>query len=247
MATFRSGRFLCLAALFLAACAEPETPSALPRVDIEEMNVSFDFHEPLTLRASQDEALLVGASTRMQVQTRAYGASGKPAQPDGVGAWEMPAGVAARVRDGRSCAPLEDPSVYVPIDFSATARCDLVLDPSGRVVLWAVGIGRPFESLPFLQSQILVLEEDRYHVFAYVLPFPEADATVRWIAETFDERHPNMSALIWGNKSFAILADEVKGALSREIDSPSAEVREAMEKLRAVAFSVAPSRALQDR
>lgn len=215
------------------------------RVDVEEMDVSFLFREPLTLRASTYEALLSGQSTRMQVQTRDYGSPGKPAQPDGLGMWEIQELIGRRVREERSCVPLNDAAVYLPVDTSHPHLCDMVLDVSGRTVLWMVGIGRPFEDVPFMQSMFLVLEEDRYHVFAYVEPFPESDATVQWLTDSFAERHPNMSKLIFPNKSFTLLTEEVHIALLQQIEPPSAEVQNVMATLRDIAFSVGPSPALR--
>lgn len=245
-------RISCIAVLLLVGCSAPAAEDVVPddgrvTIDVEEMNVSFLFREPLVLKASQNEALLAGTSTRMQVQTRAYGEPGKPAQPDGLGMWELPSAVAKMVRDERSCMPFKDKGVYLPVDASLPVQCDMVLDTTGRVVVWMVGIGRPFEALPFLQSQLLVLEENRYHVFAYIEPFAESDATVQWLHDSFRERHPNMSALIWPNKSFKMLEGEVKQALSQQVEQPSEEVREVMDRLRDLAFSVGPSRALTDR
>ncbi len=245
-------RLSCIAVLCLAGCAAPAGEPGVPAdgrvlVDVQEMDVSFLFDEPLVLKASQDEALLSGEHTRMQVQTREYGQPGKPAQPDGLGMWELPAAVAKKVREERSCEPFKEKGVYLPVDASLPMQCDMVLDTAGRVVVWMVGIGRPFEALAFLQSELLVLEDDRFHVFAYIEPFPESDATVQWLHDTFKERHPDMSSLIWPNKSFKLLESEVKTTLSQRIEPPSEEVTEAMKRLQAFAFSVGPSRALMDR
>jgi|GEM_PF-5610340 len=233
----------------LAACTQAEEVPVvqLPRTDVEEMNVSFAFREPLTLRVSQDEALLSGENTRIEVQTRTYGEKGKPAQPDGLGMWELPSTVARAVRDERSCTPLKDTSVYLPVDTSRVMLCDLVLDSAGRPIVWMVGIGRPFEGLAFMQSSFLVFEDDRYHIFSNVYPFPESDATVQWLTDTFKDRNPNMSALQWPNKSFKLLMNEVNTSLAQQVEPTSAEVREAVDALRAIAFSVGPSRALADR
>lgn len=247
MVSRRSRRFLGLAALLFAACAEPEAPTpTLPRVDVEEMNVSFDFHEPLTLRASQDEAILSGEHTAIQVQTLPYAESVAAATDGEAQEWALPRAVAQAVFDQRSCAPLRTEKTFLPVDTTAPIRCDLVLDPAGRAVVWMVGLGRPYQDVTFLQSSVLVLEAETYHVFSYITPFPEADATVQWLAETFPERHPNMSSLMWPNKSFLLHMDEVRTTLSKHVDPPSAEVLEAMEALRKVAFSVGPSRAKQD-
>ncbi len=240
---------LAIAIIVVTGCT-PTDSVELPidtrvRVDVEEMDVSFLFREPLTLRASTYEALLSGQSTRMQVQTRDYGAPGKPAQPDGLGMWEIHETIGRRIREERSCVPLNDASVYLPVDTSHSHLCDMVLDVSGRTVLWMVGVGRPFEDVPFMQSALLVLEDDRYHVFAYVEPFPESDATVQWLTDTFAERNPNMSKLIFPNKSFKLLTEEAHEALSQQIEPPSAEVQDVMGRLRALAFSVGPSQALQ--
>lgn len=239
---------LFCACVLLAACAQAEeTPVAqLPRVDVEEMDVSFAFHEPLVLRASQDEALLSGPTTRMQVQTLPYAAKKPAPAVNQMAMWALPRSIADRVRDERSCAPLKDAAVFLPVDLAA-ARCDLVIDPSGRPVVWMVGLGRPFEDLPFMQSSFLVLEPERYHLFSYVYGFPESDATVQWLTDTFKERNPGMSSLVWPNKSYMLLSSEAAEALGAQIDPPSEEVREAMERLRAVAFSAGPSRALADR
>lgn len=216
-------------------------------VDVEEMDVSFLFSEPLTLRASQDEALLSGQSTRIQVQSLRYG--GKQSAPSAfdLAPWSLPKAVADRVRDDRSCAPLKDLSVFLPVDTQSALQCDLVLDVSGRPIVWMAGLGRPFHDVPFLQSAVLVLDDERYHVFSYVYPFPESDATVQWLHDSFKERHPNMSSLIWPNKSFMLLIDEVTRALSQQLEPPSAEVQAVMDELRSLAFSVGPSRALTDR
>jgi hypothetical protein len=233
------------AALAFAGCAAAGSDAAPPRTEIEELNVGFAFREPLALRASQDEALLSGPTTRMQVQTRPYGSA--PAHPDGLGTWELPSAVADRAREERSCEPFKDPAVYLPVDTSLPMLCDLVLDPSGRLVVWMVGIGRPFEDVPFMQSSFLVLEDERFHAFSYVRPFPEADGTARWLRETFAERNPGMSTLLWPNKSFLLLIDETRTALESQIAPPSAEAQAAMAELRDIAFSVAPSRAMLDR
>lgn len=246
----RPSRFLpLLAALAFAGCAAAEEPAAPEGflVDIQELDVSFRFHEELSLRASQDEALLSGATTRMEVSTRPYGEPGKPARPEGLGMWELRSGIAGRVRDERSCEPLKDPSVYLPVDTSLPMRCDLVLDPTGRVVVWMVGLGRPFEELPFLQSGFLVLRDDGYLAFSYVYPLPESDATVQWVQDTFKDRHPGMGALIWPNKSYMLLADETRRTLEKQINPASAEVNETMDRLRDLAFSAGPSRASPDR
>lgn len=143
-----------------------------------------------------------------------------------------------RVRDERSCNALKSERAYLPIHTVAPIQCDLVLDPTGRVVVWMVGLGRPFQDAEFLQSLVLVLEEGRFHVLSYVESFPEADATVQWLTETFDERHPGMSPLIWPNKSFLLHAGEVRETLSHHIDPPSPEVRHVMRALEQLAFSV---------
>lgn len=238
-------RFLSYAAvLSLVACvpaAVDEPAAVLPRVDVQEMNVSFSFHEQLTLRASQEEALLSGPTTRMQVQTLPYGKKKPPPADNQLAEWALPKDVADRVRDERSCAPLKDASVFLPVRVSR-ARCDLVLDPSGRPVVWMVGLGRPFQDVPFMQSSFLVLEDERFHLFSYVYPFPESDATVQWLTDTFRERNPNMSRLYWGNKSFLLLVDEAETALGQQIDPSSDEVQYAMDALRDLAFSVGPYR-----
>ncbi len=221
--------------------------AASPRVEVPEMNVGFDFHEPLTLRASADEAMLSGKTTHMEVQSRAYGGQGAAAQPDGLGAWELPAEIAKAVHDERSCAPLKRAGVYLPVDTSSPVRCDLVLDRSGRTVVWMVGLGRPFESLVFMESSFIVLEEKRYHVFWHAYPFPEADATAQWLHDTFENRNPNMSTLIWPNKSYMLLDKEIRAAFAQQIEPPSEEVRDVMEKLQALAFSVAPSIPIEDQ
>lgn len=238
--------------LALVACSanEQESPvvqdSRVP-VDIEEMDIRFLFAEPLVLRASQDEALLSGDSTRIQVQSLAY--DGKKQAPSAfdLPPWSLPKTIADSVRDGRSCSPLKDPGVFLPVETESPFQCDLVIDVAGRPIVWMTGLGRPFRDVPFLQSALLVLEEGRYHVFSYVSPFPESDATVQWLHDTFKERHPNMSTLQWPNKSFMVLTDEVRRALSQQIEPPSAEVQGVMEQLRSLAFSVGPSRARMDR
>ncbi len=230
--------------MLLAGCEASLSKEEVPRVDIQEMNVSFDFHESLMLRASQNEAMLSGPTTRMQVHTLPYAAK-QPAIGYQLPMWALPKTIADDVRDERSCGPLKSAKVFLPVDTSLAMRCDLVMDPSGRPVVWMVGIGRPFEAAPFLQSSFMVLEEDQYHLFSYVHPFPEADATARWLRETFKERNPNMSGLVWPNRSFLLLIEETKQALASQINPPSDEVQAVMDQLRGLAFSVGPSRALQ--
>lgn len=243
--------FLALAPVLLVGCfAAEEVPAPIDDralVDVEEMNVSFLFDEPLTLRVSQDEALLSGAATAIHVQTLYYEESAPSAEGGEAPTWALPKDVADAIVNERSCAPLRGERVYLPVETDAPMRCDLVLDPSGRAVVWMVGLGRPFQDAAFLQSSFLVLEDSRYHVFSYVYPFPEADATVQWVAETFPERNPNMSKLIWPNKSFLLYMEEVREVLSKQIDPPSAEVQDAMAALQKVAFSVGPSQALTGR
>lgn len=237
--------FLLVPTLLFVGCAADEEPVAeeLPRVDIQELSVSFAFREQLVLRASQDEAMLSGPTTQMQVQTLPYGKKKPPPADNQLAEWALPKDVANRVRDERSCAPLKDVSVFLPVRV-AQARCDLVLDPSGRPVVWMVGLGRPFQDVPFMQSSFLVLEDERFHLFSYVHPFPESDATVQWLTDTFRDRNPGMSRLYWGNKSFLLLIEEAETALGQQIDPPSDEVRDAMAALRDLAFSVGPSRAV---
>ncbi len=234
------------ACVLLAGCEASLSKEESARVDIQELNVSFDFREPLTLRASQNEAMLSGPTTRMQVQTLPY-ASKLPAIGYQMPTWALPLAIANEVRDQRSCGPFKSAKVFLPVDTSAAMRCDLVMDPSGRPVVWMVGIGRPFEAVPFLQSSFLVLEEEQYQLFSYVYPFPEADATARWLRETFKERNPNMSGLVWPNKSFMLLIDETAQALTSQINPSSDEVQAAMDALRDLAFSVGPSRVMQDQ
>ncbi len=208
-----------------------------PRIDVQELNINFAFHEPLTLRVSNDEALLSGATTQMQVQTLPYREKVVAVRGQ-MPSWALPERIATRVRDERSCAPLMDPAAFLPVDTISQIQCDLVIDPSGRPVVWMVGMGRPFEDLPFLQSSFLVLEDTQYHLFSYVYPFPESEVTVQWMFDTFDERHPPMSPLIWPNKSFKLLSTEVTEMLAKEITPPSAEVQAIMDALRTLAFSV---------
>ncbi len=232
-------------ALLFVGCGKQEglVADALPRVDVQEMNVSFAFREQLVLRASQDEAILSGPTTQMQVQTLPYADKKPSAAVNQIADWALPRVIADQVRDQRSCGPLKSAKVFLPVDTSAPLRCDLVMDASGRPVVWMVGLGRPFEDVPFLQSSFVVLEEEQYHVFSYVYPFPEADATAQWLHDTFTERHPGMGALIWPNKSFMLLVQETSDALGKQINPSSEEVTEAMAALRDLAFSVGPSRA----
>lgn len=234
--------------IVFAGCAPVDEVVSDPplRIDIQELNVSFVYHEPLSLRVSMEEALLSGATTHMQVQTLAYTEKILPAN-DRLPSWVLPAAIAGRIRDERSCSALNDASVFLPVDTMTDVRCDLVIDPSGRPVVWMVGIGRPFEALPFMQSALLVLEDTQFHLFSYVYPFPEAETSVRWMFETFEERHPPMSPLLWPNTSFKILADEVRTLLRQEISSSSAEVQSVMDALRTLAFSVGPSRGNADQ
>jgi hypothetical protein len=229
----------------LVACGAEEelAAGASPRVDIQELNVSFAFPEPLVLRASQEEAMLSGPTTQMQVQTLPY-AEKKPAfAVNQMAMWALPASIAEQVRDQRSCGPLKSANVFLPVDTSSPLRCDLIMDASGRPVVWMVGLGRAFEDVPFLQSSFLVLEAEQYHVFSYVHAFPEADATAQWLHDTFKERHPGMGALLWPNKAFKLLIDETADALGKQINPSSEEVQDAMAALRDLAFSVGPSRA----
>lgn len=236
--------FIVLTPLFVG-CAADEEPVAevLPRVDVQEMNVSFSFPEELVLRASQDEAMLSGPTTRMQVQTLPYADKKPAAAVNQIADWALPRSIADQVRDQRSCGPLKSATVFLPVDTSAPLRCDLVMDVSGRPVVWMVGLGRPFEDVPFMQSSFLVLEAEQFHVFSYVHPFPEADATAQWLHDTFKQRNPGMGALIWPNKAFRLLIDETADALGKQINPSSEEVTEAMAALRDLAFSVGPSRA----
>ena len=233
--------------VLLAGCAGGEAPAPAETrslVDVEEMDVSFLFEEPLTLRVSDDEALLSGELRSIHVQTLPYRETA-PAATDGEApTWALPKDLAKAVLDGRSCAPLRSERAYLPVDTSAPLQCDMVLDPSGRAVVWMVGLGRPYQDAAFLESSLLILEGERYHVFSHVYQVPEADATVQWMAETFPERHPNMSTLLWPNKSFLLHMEEVRGTLSKQIEPPSAEVQDVLAKLRDLAFSVGPSRAL---
>ncbi len=233
------------ACALLIGCGAEEEPvvEGLPRVDVEEMNVSFVFREELVLRVSQDEAILSGPTTQMQVQTLPYAEKEPAPAVNQMAMWALPLSIADQVRDQRSCGPLKSAKVFLPIDTSAPLRCDLVMDASGRPVVWMVGLGRPFEDVPFMQSSFVVLEADQYHLFSYVYPFPEADATAQWLHDTFKERHPGMGALIWPNKAFKLLAQETADALGSQVNPSSAEVQEAMAALRDVAFSVGPSRA----
>ena len=230
--------------LLLAACAAEvpfEEPGAV-RVEVQEMNVGFDYREQLTLRASQDEALLSGPTTGMQVQTLPYAEKESAASDQVLPAWALPRDVAKQVFEQRSCGPLKSARVHLPVDTSKPLRCDMVLDVADRPVVWMVGLGRPFQDVPFLQSSFMVLEEDRYQLFYYVQPFPESDATAQWLHDTFPERHPKMSALVWPNKSFMLLVDDVEKALSQQINPSSAEVQAAMDALKELALSVAPAR-----
>lgn len=232
----------CIVALLLAGCAPEELPvEPDPRVlvDVEEMNISFRFHEPLTLRVSSNEALLSGASTRIQVQTVEYG-DVRPPETTAVEVlhWAIPADIAKRVSDGRTCEPLKTSAVLLPINTLLPVQCDMIIDVAGRSVIWMVGVGRPFQDVPFLQSSFIVLEDEQFHVFSYVYSFSESDATVQWLHDSFTDRHPNMSTLRWPNKSFMLLTEEVHGALAKKIDPPSDEVQSVMAQLRALAFSV---------
>lgn len=210
-------------------------------VDIQEMNLRFLYREPLTLKASREEALLSGPSSRIQVQSSTYGFKKPAPSAFELPAWSVPADVALQVRDDRSCALLHDPDVFLPVETESPFRCDMVMDASGRAVVWLVGIGRPFQDVPFLQSMLLVLDDKRYHMLSYIEPFPEADATAQWLHDMFEERHPHMSKLVWPNKSFLLLVGEIRQALAQQIDPPSAEVDDAMAALRTMAFSVGPS------
>lgn len=221
--------------------AVPEPADPRVRVDVEEMNVSFLFKEPLSLRASQDEAILTGETTAMQVQTQPYGDAKSGNAKDEVVTWSIPKEVAVAVRDGRTCEPLKTAKAMLPIDSAFPIRCDMIIDTAGRSVVWMVGIGRPFHDVAFMQSAFLVLEDERYHLFSYVYPFPESDATVQWLHESFAERHPNMSTLLWPNKSFLLLMDEVHESLSQQIEPSSPEVDAVMGELRDLSFSVGPS------
>jgi hypothetical protein len=231
--------------LLFVSCGADEEPlvDASPRVDVQEMNVSFAFREQLVLRASQDEAILSGPTTQMQVQTLPYAEKKPSPAVNQMAAWALPRSIADQVRDQRSCGPLKSAKAFLPVDTSAPLRCDLVMDASGRPVVWMVGLGRPFEDVPFMQSSFVVLEEEQYHVFSYVHPFPEADATAQWLRDTFKERNPGMGALIWPNKAFKLLIDETADALGKQINPSSEEVTDAMAALRDLAFSVGPSRA----
>ncbi len=238
-----------LALLILAGCAIPPTPEVippvpLPRVDVQEMNVSFDFPESLTLRTSAGESLLANEHTSIQIQTLPLRDKAPPNKIGEVPEWILPPAIARAVQDERSCSPLKSSSVVLPVDTVAPLLCDLVLDPSGRVVVWMVGLGRPFHDATFLQSSFLVLEKENVHIFWYILPFPEGDATVQWLSETFKDRHPGLAPLIWTNRSFAVHSEEVRRTLMKQIDPPSAEVQDAMTALESLAFSVGPSRAL---
>lgn len=243
-------RLVLACSVLFVACVQaspaPEEETRF-RIDLQELDVSFAFREQLVLRASEEEALLSGDTTAIQVQTLPYRDSAPAAREGESPTWALPREIANQVLEQRSCGPLKGERTYVPIDTTSPLRCDLVLDPAGRSVVWMVGLGRPFQDAPFLQSMLLVLEEDEYHAFSYVLPFPEADATVQWLAETFDDRHPGMSTLIWPNRSFMLHSQEVQEALLHQIDPPSAEVQDAMEELEKVAFSVDRSRELPQR
>ncbi len=245
----RTHSLAVVAILLLAACTPKEEVPYDPglRVEVPEKNLGFRFHEELTMHASSGEALLIGNTTSMQVQTLSYGEAVKPAKGEEVPSWAIPWKIARNVEDERSCGPLKSASVVLPIDTSSPVRCDIVIDRSGRAVVWMVGLGRPFQDVTFLQSSFIVFEGDRYHLFWYVYPFPEGDATVQWLAETFDSRHPHMSPLIWPNKSFGIHIREVRETLSKQIEPPSEEVQGMMERLRELAFSVAPVTPTQDR
>ncbi len=235
---------IALSVVLLSGCGQPE-PIQEPEghlVDVQELDLSFRFHEPLTLRASTDEAILSGETTAIQVQTLPYRDAVPAADEGEAPTWALPRSIAQSVFDERSCGPLKSERAYLPIDTTAPLRCDLVIDPSGRAVVWMVGIGRPFQDVPFLQSVLLVLEDERFHVLSYIHAFPEADATVQWLAETFPDRHPNMSSLIWPNRSFLLHAGEVREALSHHVDPPSAEVQDVMAALEELAFSVDRSR-----
>lgn len=233
------------ACALLAGCGAEEefVGDALPRVDVQEMNVSFSFREQLVLRASQDEAILSGPTTQMQVQTLPYAEKKPSAAVNQIADWALPLSIADQVRDQRSCGPLKSMKVFLPVDTSSPLRCDLVMDASGRPVVWMVGLGRPFEDVPFMQSSFLVLEAEQYHVFSYVHPFPESDATAQWLHDTFKQRNPGMGALIWPNKAFKLLGDETADALGKQVNPSSQEVQDAMAALRDLAFSVGPSRA----
>lgn len=239
--------------LVLASCVPGEeeevfVPDARELIDVEEMDISFRFHERLILRASSNEALLSGPTTRIQVQTLPY-ADAKPPETTAVEVfnWAIPPDIAKAVVDGRSCNSLRTAKVMLPVDTTAPFLCDMIMDVTGRSIVWMVGIGRPFQDVPFMQSSFIVFEKERFHVFSYVYPFPESDATIQWLHDSFKERHPNMSTLRWPNKSFMLLTEEVRGALAKEIDPPSEEVETVMSMLRDLAFSVGPSQALQDQ
>lgn len=234
----------CFGLLLAAACV-PDEPVSEPEghvVDLQELDLRFRFHEPLALRATATEALLTGGTTAIQVQILPYRDTVPAAEEGEAPTWALPRSIAQSVFDQRSCGPLKSERIYLPVDASAPLRCDLVIDPSGRAVVWMVGIGRPFQDVPFLQSALLILEEERFIALSYLHPFPEADATTQWLAETFPDRHPNLSPLIWPNRSFLLHAGEVREALSHHIDPPSAEVQEAMAALEELAFSVDRSR-----
>lgn len=221
-----------LIVLLLTGCA---TASVLPppprgeRVDLPSIDTTFRFPEALTIRSSQGEAMLVGETTAMPVASLPY---------DDTGDWRLPLEVAALVRELRSCVPFNRADVRLPVDTAEPYRCGMVLDPSGRVVVWMVGLGRPFQDAAFLQSSLLILDETRYHVFSYLFPFPEGDATVQWLADSFATRHPGYSSLLWGNKSFGVHSADVRQALSHQLHPPSEEVSVVLAQLATIALSV---------
>lgn len=238
-----------LALTALVACASDAAPptAALATVDVPSMNLRFSYPEALKLRESSSESLFAGSGTAIQVQAQPYRDSAPAITENESHEWALPRAVADEVIERRSCRLLRDERVYLPVDTSAPFRCGLVLDASGRAVLWMVGLGRPYRDVAFLQSALFVLEKDSYLALSYIRPFPEAEATVQWLAETFPSRHPGMSSLIWPNKSFLLHMEEARITLGYQVDPPSAEVSEAMEELERLAFSVGTSRGPTDR
>lgn len=60
-------------------------------------------------------------------------------------------------------------SVYMPVDFSKPNNCFIKKNKHGEIILYAIGHGFPHEGVPFLESTIVILQDQQAIIFSNLL------------------------------------------------------------------------------
>ncbi len=204
--------------LLLAACGSAPAAPPWSMIDAPVLGVRFLHPSALTVESEdvEDQSIVWDGGT-----DKTYGFFVPEGHiPEGIADWSLPAGFAEALADQPSCTMLEGEGTYLPVNFAEPHVCEVVLRGDGGKAVYAIGFGRPYEGLTFLESLLLVPTEQGVVAIQGIAPLspfpPEADELL--------DAHPGIE---FPSEEFHEANTQLTALLRKMLSAPSPAIREA--------------------